>query len=160
MAYLHVLSVLFAFASLLILATNRLFDENIRYSTEIQHLANSTTFTVICFKNEAMSYLHGLSLLLCCSSRLFDVNTGYSAFQHLTKSAAFAVTRLKNEAQSYLHGLSVLFALWLVNEMQFHQLYDSYELTRARVDLGLIMRCSFHQLHDLYDSYELTRAFN
>ena len=51
-----------------------------------------------------------------------------------------------------------------LNEMLFHQLYDSYEsyeLTRARVDLDLtVMRCSFHQLHDLYDSYELTRAFN
>ena len=46
--------------------------------------------------------------------------------------------------------------------MQFHQLYDSYEsyeLTRARVDLDLtIMRCSFHHLHDLYDSYKLTDA--
>ena len=47
-------------------------------------------------------------------NRLFDVNTGYRAFQELAKSATFAVTRLKNEPMSYLYGLSFSFAAPLV----------------------------------------------
>ena len=103
MSYLHRLSVLFA--STLVSATNRLFDENTEYSA-IQHFAKSATFTVIRLKNEAMSYLHGLSvlsasLLIMATNRLFDVNTGYNAIQHFTKGATFLVVRLKNEAMSF-----------------------------------------------------------
>ena len=54
--------------------------------------------------------------LVSATNRLFDVNTGYSAFQHLAKSATFVVFSLKNEAMSYLHHrLSVLFAWPLVS---------------------------------------------
>ena len=66
MSYWHGLSVLFA--SPLVLATNRLFDVNTRYSA-IQHLAKTANFVVIRFKNEAMSYWHGLSVLFAL--RLF-----------------------------------------------------------------------------------------
>ena len=75
---------------------------------------------MIRFKNEAMSYWYGLSVLfasplVAATNRLFDVNTGYSAIQHLAKSATFAVIRFKNEAMSYWHGLSVFFASPLVS---------------------------------------------
>ena len=87
-SYWHGLSVLFA--SLLVSATNRLFDVNTGYSA-IQHLAKSATFAVIRFENEAMSYWHGFSVLFAsplvlATNRLFDVNTGYSAIQHLAKA--------------------------------------------------------------------------
>ena len=85
------------------MATNRLFDVNTGYSA-IQHLTKSATFAVIRFKNKAMSYLYGLSVLfslplVTAANCFFDgVNTGNSAFQHLAKSATFAAIRFKNEA--------------------------------------------------------------
>ena len=87
-ACLHGLSV-----TPLVTVTNHLFNVNIGCSA-IQHLTKSATFAVIHLKNEAMSYLHGLSVLFAspivtATNRFFDgVNTGNGAFQHLVKSAA------------------------------------------------------------------------
>ena len=58
-------------------------------------------------------------------------------------------------------SLPLKWTVSLHNDVQFHQLSDSYELTEAFPHNSSQIRSNeiqFHQLHDLYESYELTRT--